>query len=498
MIAKNLFFKVGDKVLPLLFSDNERFLREQTYLQDALINVQQDSIDENAVHVFILTRDVFSIGASIDVSNPKKAEARMQDENLFGTGNRLEVTGLYDKEREPNYGFGTLLTLKNLGGSFINCNTGFKTYNGTFNSGRQEETSIFATFDKQLISRYSAWMGAAILSYNTSNNFYKFIAADEYKNNYKYTSLTTDLWAGLNIGYKNKRESDNDKRLRHFVAVRSFANTFFKVPQNFVDVYNPGYTDVGGALVSYTLYKQNFYNTNFIYGFGRKEDIPQGLSATIVSGYTIKNDIKRPYYGAEFEGTKFFKQGNFFDFTFKFGSFFEHKKIEDAVLQIGINGFSKLNNLSARWRNRNFAGVNFARLLNTKLGFPLAIETENGLPYFNNVGIAADTRTVLKFESVFFNLKKLYGFRFAPFFFTDLGLVKAQNEPASTTKGYPAIGGGLRTRNEHLVFGTIELKGYYFPRVELGVKNWKVELTSKLTFKYRSNFLRRPDFVNRN
>ena len=94
----------------------------------------------------------------------------MQDENLFGTGNRLEVTGLYDKEREPNYGFGTLLTLKNLGGSFINCNTGFKTYNGTFNSGRQEETSIFATFDKQLISRYSAWMGAAILSYNTSNN----------------------------------------------------------------------------------------------------------------------------------------------------------------------------------------------------------------------------------------------------------------------------------------------------------------------------------------
>ena len=65
VIAKNLFFKVGDKVLPLLFSDNERFLREQTYLQDALINVQQDSIDENAVHVFILTRDVFSIGASM-------------------------------------------------------------------------------------------------------------------------------------------------------------------------------------------------------------------------------------------------------------------------------------------------------------------------------------------------------------------------------------------------------------------------------------------------
>ena len=498
VISKNLFFKVGDKLLPILFSDNERFLREQTFLQDAMIDVKQDSIDENAVHVFILSRDIFSIGASVDVSNSKKAEIRMQDENLIGTGNRLEITGLFDKERSPNYGFGTLLTLKNLGGTFINCNTGIKNYSGTFNTGRQEETSIFANFDKQLISRYTAWMGAAVLSYNKANNFYKFIAPDDYDNNYKYTSLTTDLWAGLNIGYKNKRETDNEKRLRHFVAVRSFANTFFKVPDNFVDVYNPGYTNVGGALASYTLYKQNFYNTNFIYGFGRKEDIPQGLSATIVSGYTIKNEVKRPYYGAEFEGTKLSKQGDFVDFTFKLGSFLNEKKPEDAVLQIGVNGFSRLNKLRKNWRNRKFIGINFTRLMNTKLGFPIVLESESGLPYFNSVGIAADTRTVLKFESVYFNLKKIYGFRLAPFFFTDLGLVKAQNEPTSATKGYPAFGGGLRTRNEHLVFGTIEIKGYYFPRVDVGVKNWKVELSSKLIFRYRSNFLRRPDFVNGN
>ena len=498
VVAKNLFFKVGDKVLPLLFSDNERFLRDQSFFQAALIKIEQDTTDINAVHVFILSRDVFSIGASIDISNPEKAEVTMQDENFFGIGDRLEINGLFDKERDPHFGLGALYIKKNVGGSFINWNTGFKTYNGSFNTGRQEETNIFTTFDKQLISRYSAWMGAAVISYNSTNNFYKDVSLNDYNEVFKYSTLTTDLWAGLNIGYKNNKETDNDKRLRHFVALRSFQNIFFRVPDNVLNNYNPLYVDFGGALASYTLYKQNFYNTNFIYGFGRKEDIPQGLSASILSGYTIKNKVKRLYQGAEFEGTKLFSKGNFIDFTFKAGSFINERKLEDAVLSIGVKGFTKLKRINTFWRNRNFVGLNFTKQFNTVLGFPIVLESENGLSYFNNVGISSDTRTVLKFESVFFNLKKLYGFRLAPFFFSDLGLVKATNEPLKATKGFPALGGGLRVRNEHLVFGTIELKGYYFPRVDVGVKNWKVELSSKLTFRFNSNFLKRPDFINGN
>ena len=498
VLAKNLFFEVGDRVLPLLFSDNERFLREQSFFQDALIKVVQDSLDESKVHVYILSRDVFSIGASVDISNPKKAEMQLQDENLFGSGNRLEVTGLYDKEREPNYGLGALLTQKNIAGSFINWNTGFRTYNNSFNTGRQQETAIFTTFEKGLISRYSAWMGAAQFSYNTTNYFYKDVAQTTYEANEKYSTLTTDLWAGLNIGYKNNKETDNDKRLRHFVALRLFENNFFRVPDNYLNTYSPQYADIGGTLASYTLYKQNFYNTNFIYGFGRREDIPQGLSATIVSGYTEKNSLRRVYYSTEFEGTKLTKIGNFLDFTFKAGGFVYKNKLEDAVLQAGVSGFTGLKKLSSKWRNRNFIRIDFTKLYNVKLGFPIVLESDNGLPYFKSVGIAADTRGVLKFESVYYNLKKILGFRIAPFFFTDFALVKPLNEPYKNAKGFTALGGGIRTRNEHLVFGTIELKGYYFPRVDVGIKNWRVDLTSKLTFRFNSNFLRRPDFINGN
>lgn len=499
ILTKNLFFKVGDRVLPLLFSDNERFLREQSFFQDALIRVELDTVDSDKVHVVILSRDVFEIGASVDVSNPKKAEVTMQNENLFGSGNRLELNMLYDKEREPVYGFGGLFTQKNIAGSFINWNTGFRTYNSSFNTGRQEETAMYTTLEKSLISRYSAWMGAALISYNATSYLYKKDnALSNYEANERYKSLTTDLWAGLNIGYKNKRETDNDKRLRHFVALRIFENNFFKVPDNYQNNYSPLYADISGTLASYTLYKQNFYNTNFIYGFGRREDIPQGLSATIVSGYTEKNSVRRAYYSTEFEGTKLLKSGNFLDFTFKVGSFVYKNKTEDAVLQAGVKGFTGLKKLTAKWRNRNFIRVDFTKLYNIKLGFPIVLESENGLSYFRSVGINADTRAVVKFESVYYNLQKILGFRIAPFVFSDFGLVKPENDTYSNAKGFTALGGGIRTRNEHLVFGTIELKGYYFPRVDVGVKNWRVELVSKLTFRYNSNFLRRPDFINGN
>jgi hypothetical protein len=497
VIKKNLFFREGDLLLPLLLADNERFLRDQPFLRDALIVVQQDTAEVNFVDVVVLTRDVFTLGGSINLSSLTRGEAVVQEENLFGTGDRVEVSAFYDKDRSPRMGYGASFGKRNIKNSFINLSAGFKTYSPAFNSGRQEETNLFVNFDKQLVSRYSAWMGNAFLGFSNTKNDYA-LSPEDYKSNFRYANFTFDTWAGLNIGYKQKRETDSEKRLRHFVAARTLYNTFFKVPEKAVNTYDPSYTNNTGVLFSYTLYKQNFFKTNFIYGFGRKEDVPQGLSATIVSGYTIKQGFKRYYAGVEFEGTKLYKQGLFADYTFKLGSFYNNKKAQDGALLVGVNTFTKLRKLNSVWLQRNFIGLNFARQFNNLFNFPLLIEAPNGLPYFRNLGFGADVRTTLKFETVFFNLKKFVGFRFAPFVFSDFALLKTINETTKQSKGYTALGGGVRARNENLVFGTIELRGFYFPRVNDGVKDWRIEFTTKLRFRYNSSFIRRPDFVSAN
>jgi hypothetical protein len=495
VVRKNLFFKEGDRILPRLLSDNERFFRELSFMNDAVILVINDSCSIYA-DVVILTRDVFTIGGSANVGNIKKAEVTVQDESIFGTGDRLELSVLYDDDRKSYYGFGGAYTKRNIGGSFINWTTGFKTFNPAFNSGILDENIYFTSFDKPLVSRYDAWTGAASFSYNFTKNNY--IGDSVYFNEFKYRSINSDMWAGLNIGYKNKREIDSDKRLRHFVAMRTFYYNFYNVPNNVKNAYNPSYADLNGVLLSYSLYKQNFYKTNFIYGFGRNEDVPQGINASIVGGYTSKEGVKRSYFGLEFEGTLFSKKANFTDYTIRSGTFINNKKLQDASILIGINRFTKLYKLNSNWRNRNFVGINYTRQFNNLLSAPLLLESSYGLPYLNNNGIAADTRTTVKFESVFYNLKKVLGFRFAPFIFSDLSLVKPILEKTRYTKGFTAIGGGVRTRNENLVFGTIELKGYFFPRVNDGIKNWKVEFTSKIRFRYNSTFIRRPEFVTSN
>ena len=195
--------------------------------------------------------------------------------------------------------------------------------------------------------------------------------------------------------------------------MRTFYNDFFTIPNARKDIYDPAYADINGFLMSYSLYKQNFYRTNFIYGFGRNEDVPEGLNATIVGGYINKEGIRRPYYGLEFDGTHFNKKGSFVTYTFRSGTFLENKKLEDANILLGINRFTKLIKLNAFWLNRNFFSANFTRQMSTVLSPALYLESNYGLPYFNGTGYGADTRTTLKFESVFYNLKRFLGFRFA-------------------------------------------------------------------------------------
>mgnify|MGYP006327710097 FL=1 len=73
VIKNNLFFTKGDRVAPLLIADNEHFLREQEYLKDARIIIEDMEGYENSVKVIVYTRDVFSIGGNLSLYSPDRA-----------------------------------------------------------------------------------------------------------------------------------------------------------------------------------------------------------------------------------------------------------------------------------------------------------------------------------------------------------------------------------------------------------------------------------------
>jgi hypothetical protein len=226
--------------------------------------------------------------------------------------------------------------------------------------------------------------------------------------------------------------------------------------------------------------------------------VPVGIKAGVIAGYINKQGARRGYYGVDLEWNRFSKAGCLHSYTFRAGGFAQKDGLEDVDILASINNFTKLKTLNKYWYNRNFLGVSYTRQINPLLNEPLFLDSEFGLPYYQRGLLEGEMRTSIKMESVFYHMKKVLGFRFAPFAFTDLALFQPIGKSLKKTIGYPAVGAGVRTRNENLVFGTMELRGYYLPKPLDGMRNWKVEVSTKLQFKYNSNFIRRPDFVSPN
>jgi len=505
VIANNLLFKQGETINPYLLSDNERYLRDLDYIQDAEIQVQKTN-DPGKVDLLVLVKDGFSIVPGAGVGGTKKYKLELKEQNLAGTGSMIAVSSLYDNSRTPKFGFGGDFLQRNIRGSFINWGLGFKNYNNAFNSNRNEETIYYLRFEKPLVSQYLRWFGALDLSYNKTSNAY--ISDSTYKKYYQYSFYNVDGWIAYNIGAGRLKYKNIRSKVRKLIAARAFHQHFNDVPDELTSDINNAYVNSMGVLGSFSIFKQNFYRTSYIYGFGRNEDVPQGFSASLIGGYVRRSNINttktRPYYGIEFSGGKYSKKEFYSFYNVRVGGFRSSNKWEDFDILLSGDHFTRLHRINNKWMRRFFFSGSFAKQFSTSLDQPLQLISSFGLPYFNipkdsaNLRPGGDVRLTSKSEMVFYNTKKYLGFGFAPFGFVDLCLLKPNGESFGKSDLYSAVGTGFRIRNENLLFGTIEARFSYFPRVIPGMQHIKVKFNTNLRYKYNSSLVRRPDFVTPN
>lgn len=500
VVRNNLFFKKGDLLQPYLLADNERHLREQPFIQDAIIQVQTVPESPDFVDITVITKDVFSIGGSADISNPQRFRLEVKDENISGAGTRLAFSTFYDSDRSPKLGIGADLIKRNLFGSFINWNVGFKTYNHAFSSGKREETAVYTSLDKPLVSPYIRTVGGVELSLNRTKNGYSYTDS-VYADRINYSYERADAWFGYNFDANTFRRNNQESRIKRLAAIRAFYQHYNTLPKKVQDSFDYRYANIRGVLASFIVFKQNFYRTNFIYGFGRNEDVPEGFNAAVVAGWISKKDSivnrerSRPYIGIDASMNRFNDKGFYSNYIFRFGGFYNKGKLEDLDLLFYVTHFTRKRILSPAWYFRQFINAGITKQFSRVLNVPLHLESDFGLPYFENELIAAQLRGTVRTESVFYNLRKFWGFRFAPFVFADGCLLQSNHQSFNKSDFYSAVGAGVRTRNENLVFGTIELRGFYFPRTTGGMSSFKVELNSNIRFKYNSTYIRKPDFI---
>ncbi len=492
VIRNNLFFSKYDTIQPYLVADNERHLRDQPYLKDANISIWPVSGSSDSVDITVLVKDVFSIGGSLNSLSLNRTQFSIQEDNIAGMGDGFAIRTLYDRKRNKNFGQGFEYIKRNIAGSFINGYAGYDNfYSGI--TGFKQESFVNIGFIKPLVNPYMKWTYALETAFRRTENMYS--SDSLYNANEKYKNKNLDAWGGYIFNFKKGRKPD-EQRLRGLIGLRYINQKFNAVPANIFD-FDWRFSDITGVLTSFSLFRQDFYKVQYIFGFGRNEDVPEGIDISLSTGYIKKQNISRHYLGLNFERFYFTLKNNYLNVTARADGYLHHKRIEDINVLTNISYINRLKSLSAKWKQRTFVSAGITKQINSLLNEPLLLESEFGLPEFRNGFVWGNVRATLKAESVFYAPGTFMFFRFAPFVFYNSSYFKARDKDASG-KLFTSVGAGVRTRNESLIFGTLELKAYYFPRKNFNNGNYHIVFSSNLKFKYNTQDIKRPEFIRIN
>ncbi len=490
-IRDALFIKENTTVVAYRLADNERYLRSLDYIQDARILIQPVDGAADSVDVYVITKDLFSLNGEVNDLSTGKFRGKIGDVNLLGAAQNLQANVLLQNLRSPAFGAGLMYTKYNIKNSFIDASVGYSSINPDLRDGTDDEHAAVFTLQRDLISQYSHVAGGFTLGMHQTYNSY--LRPPEIFFDYKYTVF--DAWIGYNLGVK-KFIKDETRKDKQFIGVRYFNNHFQNSPTQVDDKLNFRFNNQEAWLAQFTFFKQEYYKTNYIYGFGTTEDIPYGYNVSFTSGFYKQAYLSRPYAGVDANFYKVYPKGDIVQYFIRTGSFWDKKQMEDAQVLIGASGFSKLF-LFRNFKLRQYEQLSFARQFNRVGLDPLSIDNFFGIRYFRDDSVRGNQRISLHSETISFINYKLFGFKFSPFVFTDIsGLTPEKN--FQKTGWYYGVGGGLRMRNENLVFKTAELRIVYFPRKANQTNSFAAFFRINIQFRYNSNYVRKPDIIQLN
>jgi hypothetical protein len=491
VIRNSLFIKEDQPLNPIKVADNERLVRSLNYIQDARILVDYLPDNPDSVDLIVVVKDLFSIGGSIGNASPSpiNVQANVYDANFLGLGQRIQGGVIIDQRRYPNSGYQLLYSKTNIGNTFVNFTASATAINSDLYSGAPDEEAFYVRLDRPLYAPYAHLAGGLNIGDFRSHNLYD--RPDSIFFGYHYHIY--DGWIGWNLG--SSRFISNTVVLdRKFVSFRYFTNHFLQVPTQIGENFNFRFNDRQAALAQFTFFRQDFYRTNYIYGFGTTEDVPEGYNIAVTGGWYKQLYLERPYAGVDANWYVSTKRGAFIQYFLRAGAFMEKGTIQDGSTLIGSSYYSPLFVFN-RLKIRQYLNFSYTRQYN-RIGIdPLTINNVFGLRYFSGDSTFGNQRITLHSETTFFLNPRILGFKFAPFAFGDVSLLSPENETFNKSNVFEGIGAGIRTRNENLVFNTIELRLAYFPRKTEQNQSFKVMLNTGIQFRYNSTYVKAPDIV---
>lgn len=492
VIRNNLFIKERTALNANLVADNERYLRSLDYIHDARIVVNTIANEPDSIDLIVITKDFLSITLQLNDANKNRFKAKVSDANLMGTAQNIQFTTLLEEKRDPHFGYEIRYKLNSIANTFINATVGYSKINHDLYDGALDEQSWHAGIERPLVSQYLHMAGALMLAHHQSYNNY--LRPDSMF--YKYHYNTFDAWIGYNLGVRKFLRLKTVLN-RQFISIRYYRNKFSTIPYQVNDGFNFRFNDREALLAQFTFFKQDFYKTNYVFGFGITEDVPYGYNIALTAGWYKQLHMERPYAGADANLYTVTHKGNVMQYFFRTGAFLNKRKIQDAVVLIGASSFSRVYSYK-NFKLRHYLRFSYTRQFNRVGLDPLFIKNIFGLKYIALDSARGNQRFSLHTETIFFIKLRLLGFKFAPFASADIAHFTPEHENTFHSGFYSGFGGGIRTRNENIIFGTIELRFMYFPRKSEQHNAFKFSFSTNLRSRYNNSYVKAPDIIQVN
>ncbi len=440
IIRKYLLMKEGTPLDPYVLADTERILRSSPFLEDATIVVIPVAERADSVDLLVVTQDAWSFGVSGSVASVERYKVKLFDRNFLGFGHLIETEFDVNHGRSQEVDFAGLYGIGNIWGSFIDSQLRY-----VDSHLENRDQVIFSRPFRTVEINYG---GALSVSRVGEKD-----ASAAVRTSYNQQ----DLWIGRAFRPHSARaEGDRRKQLTVSgrVAVRDYVKRGPVSEDTDRSLHNRTLT-LAGVSWSYSAYRKALLLTTY----GNTDDINYGYLAGVVGGYEVGEFNNRWYAGVRVSAGGFGKTFSYGAWLVEAGSFFRGSDAQDGAVRLNVSGFSRLSP-PGRYRYRCFYGVDylagFDRQSNDRLKLRVeAIDTD----------LEDNQRLTLGLEPVLFTPWRVYGFRFAVFGSFSAGTIGSDPDSFLRGKYYSSFGAGLRFHNDHLVFGSYELRLFYVPNV---------------------------------
>lgn len=453
-LSNTILFKEGDMLEPLALSESERLLRQTDYILDARVTINDSTSTQDSVDVVIYTRDVFSISGSGSAST-SGTRLSLRDINFMGVGHQFRTTYRFGLSEPQPWQFTGSYLIENISSSYISAEL---LYQNTYYYKQQSlsfRRDFYATTTKYAGGASAAWFQTLQPTYILGEG--PPPAPNEELSYIPLKYYTQDFWIARAF------------RLKSYDLARDNPSRFITAAR----VMNIKYTEGSGptiqsarlylAAFGYSL--RRYYKDQYLFGFGRTEDIPAGNLLAITAGFedgAIKN---RPYLGVKGAFGKYNPSFGYLYGGVEYGSYRHNEAWEQGVLTSEVLYFTPLHRIR-NWRWRHFIWNRTSIGLRRPDFFALDVDQEDGIRGFSSASVRGYRKFVLNYETNLFSPLTLFGFRLAIIGFADMAwLTNVQNRSPFKEKPYTGFGIGARFRNEYLPFNTIQILLGYYPRL---------------------------------